>query len=62
MVKSLSLWRIRLQYWGVLLREQAVLKVNSVIGNIEDHLRSLKFFNVWTDSNHTKTNHVNKEV
>jgi hypothetical protein len=62
MVKSLSLWRLRLQYWGVLLKENMSLKVNTVIGNIEDHLHSHRFFNVWTDSNHTKTNHVNKEV
>ena len=61
MVRSSSLWRLRLQYLGVLLKENMTLKVNMVTGNIEDQVHSSKFFNVWTNSNHTKTKNVNKE-
>ena len=62
MVKSLSLWRLRLQYWGVLLKENMILKVNTVIGYIVALVHSPKFSNVWKHSSHTKTNHVNKEL
>ena len=61
MLKPSSLLRLRLQYWGVLLKENMILKVNMVIGNIEDQVHSSKFFNVWTNSNHTKTKNVTKE-
>ena len=61
MVKSSSLWRLRLQYWGVLLKEQAHLKVNMVIGNIEAQVHSHKFSNVWKNLNHIKINNVTKE-
>ena len=62
MVKSLSLWRLRLQYWGVLLKENMSLKVNTVIGSLEAHLHSHKFSNAWKHLNPIKTNNVNKEV
>ena len=61
MLKSSSLWRLRLQYWGVLLKEQAHLKLNMVIGNIEDQVHSFKFSNVWKNLNHIKINNVTKE-
>ena len=54
MVKSSSLWRLRLQYLVVLLKKQAKLNLDMVIGYIEDHLHSIKFFNVWKFLNHIK--------
>ena len=61
MVRSSSLWRLRLQYLGVLLKENMTLKVNTVIGNIEDQVHSSKFSNVWKHLSHTKINNVTKE-
>ena len=60
MVKS-SLCRLRLQYWAVLLKEQAKLKVHMVIGFIEDQVHSIRFFNVLKSLHHIKIKNVNKE-
>ena len=62
MVKSLLLWRLRLQYWGVLLKEQANLKVNLVIGFIEDQVHTNQFFNVSKSLHHIRIKNVNTEV
>ena len=61
MVKSSSLWRLRLQYWGVLLKEQSHLKLNTVIGNLKVLVHSHKFSNVFKNLNHIKINNVTKE-
>ena len=61
MLKSSSLWRLRLQYWGVLLNEQAHLKLNTVIGNLKVLVHSHKFSNVFKNLNHIKINNVTKE-
>ena len=61
MLKSSSLWRLRLQYWGVLLKEQAHLKLNTVIGNLKVLVHLNKDFNVFKNLNHIKINNVTKE-
>ena len=58
-VKSSSSWRLRLQYWGVLLKEQTNLKVNLVIGFIEGLVHSNQFFNEHYFGDNAKLNMVN---